>query len=157
MAINWRILTLMILNSLVILHLIADWFISSHRKEDVYSTGPVTLRVTDHGAAMRVSLARLLAPARRFCSSEISPEVGSYTLGTNPLGRIFPRYIYFSDGSARRIKLILVIREDSSLETSVLKGTLRYKGLVYHSDKNLVLTIKTGDSFWIGQSEIKVR
>ena len=117
----------------------------------------MSIQVTDRGAASRRSLTYLLAPAAAACQAEISPEAGSYILGTNPLGRFFPRYIYFRDSSANGLKLAVVVRNDATLQMSVLKGSIRYGGLVYHKDKHRILTIKRGDNFWLGQAEIKVR
>ena len=157
MAINWRIVTLMLVNLALFLCLITAFLNKKHLKQLPAKEGPVSLQVTDRGAASRRSLAYILAPAAASCQVEISPEVGSYVLGTNPLGRFFPRYIYFRDSSANGLKLALVVRNDAILQVSVLKGSIRYGGLVYHEDGHRILTVKRGENFWLGQSEIKVR
>ena len=105
MAVNWRIVTLMLMNLILILQLLATWFHTRHQMNNAQGSGPVTLIAADHGGKARKSLSQLLAPAGSICSKEISPEAGAYVLGSNPLGRIFPRYIYFRDGSPRGIKL----------------------------------------------------
>ena len=157
MAINWQIVTLMLVDLALLLCLIAAFLNKKHHKQLPTKEGPLSLQVTDRGAASRRSLAYILAPAAAACRAEISPEVGSYVLGTNPLGRFFPRYIYFRDSSANGLKLALVVRNDAVLQMSVLKESIRYGGLVYHEDKHRILTIKRGDNFWLGQAEIKVR
>lgn len=157
MAINWRIVTLILVDLALLLCLIAAFLNKKHLRQLPAKEGPVSLQVTDRGAAPRRSLAYILAPTAAACQVEISPEVGSYVLGTNPLGRFFPRYIYFRDSSANGLKLALVVRNDAVLQMSVLKGNIRYGGLVYHSDKHRILTIRRGEIFWLGQSEIKVR
>lgn len=157
MAINWRVVTLMLIDLALLMCLIAAFYREKHRKQTVSSTGPVSLLVSDRGARSRWSLMHLLAPAVAACQTEISPEVGAYVLGTNPLGRFFPRYIYFRDGSANGLKLAIVIADDGTLTMSVLKGSVRVDGLIYHEDKRRILTVRKGESFWLGQSEIKVR
>ena len=157
MAINWRIVTLMIVDLALLMCFITSIYHEKHRKQHLAPGGPLSLLVADRGPTEKRSITHLIAPTATVCRTEISPEIGAYVLGTNPLGRFFPRYIYFRDGSANGLKLAVVIGNNGVLQMSVIKGSVRYNGLVYHDDKCRILTIKKGESFWLGQSEIKVR
>lgn len=157
MTINWRTVTLMLVDLALLMHLIAAFYHAKHRKQTDVNAGPLSLIVSDRGTRPRRSLAHLFAPAAAACQTDFSPEAGAYVLGTNPLGRFFPRYIYFRDGSACGLRLAIVIAEEGTLTMTVLKGSVRFDGLVYHEDKHRILTIRRGESFWLGQSEIKVR
>lgn len=155
MAVSGRIITLMLLDLALALSIIISRLSSAKStKEDV---GIVTLIASDCGCLPRHTLRSLFEPARRRFQERLSLDAGSYTLGTNPLGRIFPRYIYFRDGSPYGFRISMVVHEDGTLELSVHFGNLKTRGVVYHGDDDTSITVSRGENFWIGQSEIKVR
>ncbi len=161
MTLDYSRIAYMALNLMLFVLILRILIQRSHRKK---SETPITvnrgliLEADDLGAVQTNRVRHIVNVLMKHDKRKtLSLNAGSYILGSNMFFSFFPRYIFLVDSSNLPFRLAMVIKPDAVLQVSILRGCLGLNGITYEEDPDKIITIHKGESFWIGQTEIKVR